>query len=577
MLHWLSWPFEKRMLPLTVSALMAIAGGLWLALPYLGQMGLDVPMMRTGLDIFFHQLGWIPLVLGSVLTVIGIRDLTQDRHSILRNYPILAHLRFIFEKIRPEMRQYFFEGEKDGTPFPRDKRAIVYQRAKKELDKRPFGTHYDVYGETYEWLSHSMSPKTPTKDPFRITIGGPACKQPYSASVFNISAMSFGSLSSNAIRALNSGAKQGNFAHDTGEGGISPYHEENGGDLIWEIGSGYFGARNLDGTFSPEMFQANATKPQVKMIEIKLSQGAKPGHGGVLPAAKVNGEIAKIRGVAKGKDCISPAAHSAFSTPVEMMQFIGKLRELSGGKPVGFKLCIGQPHEFLALIKAMLETGIKPDFIVVDGTEGGTGAAPLEFLDHIGMPLREGLSFVHSALVGAGIRDEIKIGCAGKIVSGFDMARAMALGADWCNAARGFMFAVGCIQAQTCHTDRCPTGVATQDPTRARAIVVPDKAARVASFHKETVKALAEIIAAAGLDHPGQLSGHYITRRVSPEKVVSFADLYPVLQRGELLTAGRELRLREPKMADAWAIARADSFKPATTLCQAATFPVAAE
>jgi glutamate synthase domain-containing protein 2 len=576
MLHWLTLPFETRMLPLTASVVTAVAGGLWLTIPHLDRMGLDLPMMRTGpetgLDVVLHQLGWIPFVLGSVLTLIGVRDLTQRRHAILRNYPILAHLRFVFEKIRPEMRQYFFEGEKDGTPFPRDKRAIVYQRAKKELDKRPFGTHYDVYGETYEWLSHSMSPKAPSAVPFRITIGGPACTQPYSASVFNISAMSFGSLSANAIRALNRGARSGGFAHDTGEGGISPYHEENGGDLIWELGSGYFGARTLDGAFSPERFAENARKPHVKMIEIKLSQGAKPGHGGVLPGGKVTAEIAKIRGVAQGRDCISPAAHSAFSTPVEMMRFIAELRQLSGGKPVGIKLCIGQPHEFLALVKAMLETGIRPDFVVVDGTEGGTGAAPLEFLDHIGMPLREGLSFVHSALIGAGLRSEIKIGCAGKIVSGFDMARAMALGADWCNAARGFMFAVGCIQAQTCHTDRCPTGVATQDPTRGRAIVVPDKAARVASFHKETVKALAEIVAAAGLDHPGQLTGHYITRRVSAEKVVCFADLYPVLQPGELVTGTHDARLRDTRMMEAWAIARADSFAPATTLCRASAY-----
>jgi len=563
---WLLFPFEKRMLPLTLSFVMAVAGGLWLAVPYL-----DLPMMRTGLDIVVHQLGWIPFVLGSVLTVIGIRDLTQDRHSILRNYPILAHMRFIFEKIRPEMRQYFFEGEKDGTPFPRDKRAIVYQRAKKELDKRPFGTQYDVYGDSYEWLSHSISPAPVAKEPFRITIGGPACTQPYSASVFNISAMSFGSLSKNAIRSLNRGAKLGGFAHDTGEGGISPYHEEQGGDLIWEIGSGYFGARNLDGTFSPEKFAANASRPQVKMIEIKLSQGAKPGHGGVLPAAKVNGEIARIRGVAQGRDCVSPAAHSAFSTPLELMSFIAQLRQLSGGKPVGFKLCIGQPHEFLAVVKAMLATGVRPDFIIVDGKEGGTGAAPLEFLDHIGMPLREGLSFVHSSLVGAGIRHEIKIGCAGKIVSGFDMARVMALGADWCNAARGFMFAVGCIQAQTCHTDKCPTGVATQDPTRGRAVVVADKSVRVANFHRETVKALSEIVAAAGLTHPNQLTGHFITRRVSGEKVTCFADLYPVLAPGELLAA-HGAGFRDIKMKEAWAIARAESFSPVTTLCQASAY-----
>ena len=548
-MRWLLLPFETRMLPVTAALALAVLSGIML-----------------WRDPAVTNLALIPFAAGSLLTLIGLRDLTQSRHSILRNYPILAHLRFIFEEIRPEMRQYFFEGEKDGTPFPRDKRAIAYQRAKKALDKRPFGTQLDVYGETYEWLAHSMSPATPAQEPFRITIGGPACKEPYSASVFNISAMSFGSLSKNAIRSLNRGAKLGRFAHDTGEGGISPYHEENGGDLIWEIGSGYFGARNLDGTFSPERFAENARKPQVRMIEIKMSQGAKPGHGGVLPGAKVNGEIARIRGVSGGRDCVSPAAHSTFSTPIELMHFIARLRELSGGKPIGFKLCIGQPHEFLALVKAMLETGIRPDFIVVDGKEGGTGAAPLEFLDHIGMPLREGLSFVHSALVGAGIREEIKIGCAGKIVSGFDMARAMALGADWCNAARGFMFAVGCIQAQTCHTDKCPTGVATQDPTRGRAIDVMDKSQRVASFHRETIKALAEIVAAAGLTHPGQLDGHYITRRVSAEKTASFADLYPVLEKGELLTAMAASRFRDARIQEAWAVARADSFAPGQAL-----------
>ncbi len=554
-MNWLTFPFEKRILAVTGSLVVAA-------------LSASVFMLEPAWTNF----AWIPLVIGSGLFLLGVRDLTQSRHAILRNYPLLARMRFVFEKIRPEMRQYFFEGDKDGTPFPRDKRAIVYQRAKKELDKRPFGTQYDVYGATYEWLSHSMAPTPPAEQPFRIVIGGSACRQPYSASVFNISAMSFGSLSANAIRSLNRGAKLGNFAHDTGEGAISPYHEEHGGDLIWEIGSGYFGARNLDGSFSPERFAENAARPQVKMIEIKLSQGAKPGHGGVLPGPKVTAEIARIRGVARDRDCISPAAHSEFATPTELMHFIQRLRDLSLGKPIGFKLCIGLPHEFLAVVKAMLETGIRPDFIVVDGKEGGTGAAPLEFMDHIGMPMREGLSFVHAALVGAGLREDIKIGCAGKIISGFDMARAMSLGADWCNAARGFMFAVGCIQAQACHTDRCPTGVATQDPRRGRAIVVSDKSQRVANFHNETVKALAEIVAAAGLTHPNQLTGHYLTRRISPEKTIWFAEIYPVLTKGELLTGTRDARFR-----DAWAIARADSFVPATTLCQAATFAIAAE
>jgi glutamate synthase domain-containing protein 2 len=442
-------------------------------------------------------------------------------------------------------------------PFPRDKRSIVYQRAKRELDKRPFGTQYDVYGSEYEWLHHSMAPKPVAKEQFRILIGGAHCTEPYSASVFNISAMSFGSLSGNAIRSLNKGAKLGGFAHDTGEGGISPYHQEHGGDLIWELGTGYFGCRTADGGFSPDLFAKAAASPQIKMIEIKLSQGAKPGLGGILPAAKVTSEIARIRGVEEGRDCVSPPAHRTCSTPIGMMQFIGELRRLAGGKPVGFKLCVGHPREFLALTKAMIETGITPDFIVVDGTEGGTGAAPLEFADHMGMPLREGLTFVHSALIGTNLRDRIKIGASGKITSAFDIARVMALGADWCNAARGFMFAVGCIQAQTCHTGKCPTGVTTQDPLRQRAIVVSDKSLRVASFHRETVKALAELVAAAGLTHPAELRPDHIMHRAAPDRVVSYAEQYRFLVPGELL-AGTS----DPRYRDAWAAARADSFAP---------------
>ncbi|MCC7253938.1 FMN-binding glutamate synthase family protein [Hyphomicrobium sp.] len=498
------------------------------------------------------------LVAFASLAALGVRDLLQTKHAILRNYPIAAHLRFILEDIRPEMRQYFFEADKDGSPFPRDKRAIVYQRAKKDLDKRPFGTQYDVYESRYEWLHHSMAPKAPVREPFRVTIGGPQCSAPYSASVFNISAMSYGSLSANAILALNQGAKMGGFAHDTGEGGVTPYHRRHGGDLIWEIGSAYFCCRNADGSFSAEKFAAVAADPQIKMIEIKLSQGAKPGHGGVLPGAKVTAEIASIRGIEEGRDCISPAHHSAFTTPIGLVEFVAELRRLSGGKPTGFKLCIGHPWEFLAVVKAMLETGITPDFIVVDGKEGGTGAAPLEFMDHLGMPLRDGLSFVQAALVGANLRDHIRIGASGKITSAFDMARVMALGADWCNAGRGFMFAVGCIQAQQCHTGKCPTGVATQDAARQRGIVVPAKAERVMQFHKETINALAELIAAAGLDHPSALKPQHFMHRAAPDRVVTFAELYHQLAPGELL-AGTS----DPHFRDAWALARADSFAPA--------------
>ena len=499
----------------------------------------------------------IPFFVAAALTLLGIRDLLQSRHSILRSYPIAAHFRFLFEAVRPEIRQYLLEDDAKGTQFPRKKRAIVYQRAKGQLDKVPFGTQLDVYDKSFEWLNHSIAAKDLSHTPYRVTIGGPDCLQPYSASIFNISAMSFGALSANAIRALNKGAKLGQFAHDTGEGGLSIYHREHGGDIIWEIGSGYFGCRNADGTFAPERFAESAALEQVKMVEIKLSQGAKPGHGGVLPAAKVSPEIARTRHVPVGVDCISPARHSAFSTPIEMMQFVAELRRLSGGKPVGFKLCIGHTWEFLAICKAMLETGITPDFIVVDGAEGGTGAAPLEFVDHIGMPLRDGLTFVHNALVGVNLRDRIRIGAAGKITSAFDIARVMALGADWCNAARGFMFALGCIQSQSCHTDRCPTGVATQDPVRQRALVVIDKAERVQRFHESTLKALAEVVAAAGLDHPNEFALHHFAKRVEGNRVASFEQYYPPLAAGALLVGATDVRFQEP-----WQIARADSFAP---------------
>ncbi len=497
------------------------------------------------------------LAVFGALGLLGLRDLFNTKHAVLRNYPIAAHLRFILEGIRPEMRQYFFEDEKTGTPFSRDKRAVVYQRAKMALDKRPFGTQYDVYDPGFEWMHHSLAAREPGAAAPRVTIGGPDCTLPYSASVLNISAMSFGSLSPNAIRALNRGAAMGGFAHDTGEGGFSRHHAEGGGDIIWEIGSGYFGARNPDGSFSAERFAETAANPQIRMVELKLSQGAKPGHGGVLPAAKVSAEIAAARGVPMGQDCISPARHSAFSTPVEMLRFIAEMRRLSGGKPAGFKLCVGQPHEFLAICKAMLETGITPDFIVVDGKEGGTGAAPLEFMDHLGMPLREGLSFVHSALTGAGLRERIRLGASGKIATAFDMARAFALGADWCNSARGFMFALGCIQSLSCHTDRCPTGVATQDPTRARALVVPDKAQRVANFHAATLEALAELVAAAGLSHPSEIRPEHFSRRVSALDVRRYDALYPVLAPGALLR-GTE----DPRFRTAWAEADTNSFAP---------------
>jgi glutamate synthase domain-containing protein 2 len=510
-------------------------------------------------------MGALPALACLFLVGLGWRDTHQRRHAVLRNYPIIGHLRFLLEFIRPEMRQYFIESDSEAAPFSRQQRSLVYQRAKGEADKRPFGTQLDVHAIGYEWINHSVAPtQVPTHD-FRITIGAgrSSCTQPYSASVFNISAMSFGALSANAILALNGGARRGGFAHDTGEGSISAHHRVHGGDLIWEIGSGYFGCRHPDGRFSEERFTANALDPQVKMIEIKLSQGAKPGHGGVLPGPKVTPEIAAARGVPVGVDCVSPASHSAFSTPVEMLRFIERLRQLSGGKPVGIKLCIGHPWEWFAMAKAMLETGLLPDFIVVDGAEGGTGAAPLEFTDHVGAPLQEGLLLVHNTLVGLNLRSQVKLGCAGKVVSAFDIARLMALGADWCNSARGFMFALGCIQAQTCHTGSCPTGVTTQDAKRQQALVVPDKTERVWRFHQNTLHALKELVQAAGLMHPGQITASHIVHRASDRDVRLLANQLPFVKPGELLAA-IEGRAGWPQNVFRlyWPLARADSFQP---------------
>jgi len=519
----------------------------------------------TILLALFVSVGWcVVAVPSSILLLLGFYDLQQTRHAVRRNYPILGNLRYFFESIRPELRQYFFEDDSTETPFSRDTRSLVYQRAKKQIDKRPFGTKMDVYGDRYEWINHSMVPAHVEDTDFRIQVGGKECTQPCSLSVLNISAMSFGALSANAILALNAGAKMGKFAHDTGEGGISTYHLRNGGDLIWNIGSGYFGCRDEDGNFSEEAFVANATRPEVKMIEIKLSQGAKPGHGGILPGSKVTPEIAQARGVPVGKDCNSPAAHSAFDSPITLLEFVAKLRRLSGGKPVGFKLCIGHPWEWFAIAKAMMKTGIKPDFIVVDGAEGGTGAAPVELINHVGTPLREAIRLIHNTLVGLNIRDEIRIGASGKIVSAFDMARVMALGADWCNSARAFMFAVGCIQAQSCHTGRCPTGVATQDPVRQKALVVGDKAPRVANFHENTLAALGELIGTAGIAHPSDLKVHHIACRISSSHVTLYSTIFPEMEPGQLLR--EDLRTRVFKFG--WPIASPDSFTVDADLAQ---------
>ncbi|SMO58671.1 FMN-binding glutamate synthase family protein [Paracoccus laeviglucosivorans] len=500
------------------------------------------------------------LLLSLALVALGIRDLFQRNHSILRNYPIIGHMRFMFEDIRPEMRQYLIESDTDELPFSRETRSLVYQRAKGQEDKRPFGTTEKVYEAGYAWVTHSVAPKTITDTDFRLLIGGPDCRQPYSASLYNISAMSFGALSANAIQALNRGASLGGFAHDTGEGGISRHHRQHGGDLIYQVASGYFGCRDDHGRFDPEKFRAQAADPQIKMIELKLSQGAKPGHGGMLPAAKISPEIAEARGVPMGVDCISPPSHSAFSTPIEMMEFIRQLRELSDGKPVGFKLCIGHRREFMCIVKAMLQTGITPDFIVVDGKEGGTGSAPMEFASRVGMPMREGLHFVHNTLRGAGLRDRIKICAAGKIVTAFDIARALALGADWCNSARGFMFAIGCIQSQSCHTNACPVGIATQDKLRQRALDVGDKAERVARFHRNTLHALAEIAGAAGLNSPAEFLPYHFMFRHNDGTFQDGNEAYPYMPEGFLFSdqPSEELDVWRRR----WGRAMADTFSP---------------
>ena len=545
--------FPIRYLTLLTVAAMLAGGGLAWAL-HLG--GAVAPVVT---------------VLGAWGLATGLRDLRQTRHALLRNYPVIGHLRFLFEWIRPEIRQYFLESDGEAVPFSRQQRSLVYQRSKAESDKRPFGTQKNVHEPGYEWINHSLQPSEVASHDFRISIGGSRCTQPYSASLFNISAMSFGALSANAIQALNGGARRGGFAHDTGEGSISQHHRVHGGDLVWEIGSGYFGCRNDDGSFNADKFAANANDPQVKLIELKLSQGAKPGHGGLLPGPKVTPEIAAARGVPVGVDCVSPAAHSAFDTPVAMLRFMDELRRLSGGKPVGFKLCIGHPWEWFAMVKAMIETDLLPDFIVVDGAEGGTGAAPLEFTDHVGAPLQEGLRLVHNTLVGVNLRKRIRIGCAGKIVSAFDIARAMALGADWCNSARGFMFSLGCIQAQHCHTGACPTGVATQDPVRQQALVVPDKISRVASFHQHTLEALRELVQAAGLSHPNQISAAHIVRRMADTEVRLLANLLSTVAPGALLAAERgEADWPHRVFATYWPLARSDSFQPRTGMADGA-------
>ena len=497
---------------------------------------------------------WAWVALGP-LTLVGVVDMLQTKHAIRRNFPVIGHGRYFFEAIRPEIYQYFIESNTDGKPFHREARSMVYQRAKGQLDTLPFGTQLDVYAEGYEWINHSIAPKPMPEHPPRVIIGENTCKQPYAASLFNISAMSYGSLSRVAVSALNRGAAAGDFAHNTGEGGISPYHLE-GGDLIWQLGTGYFGARAKDGTFDSGKFKENAGRESVKMIEVKISQGAKPGHGGILPAGKVTPEIARIRGVPMGKDVLSPPSHSAFSTPVGLLEFVTELRELSGGKPVGFKLCIGKRREFLAICKAMVKTGMHPDFIAIDGAEGGTGAAPLEFSNTLGCPLTEGLIFAHNALQGVGMRENVRLMASGKITSGFDMARAIALGADLCYSARAMMLALGCIQARKCNDNHCPTGVATQKPSLYVGLVPSDKAHRVARYHHETVHSLLELVAAAGLESHTGLRPWHIMRRTSPTEIRHYGDLYEYMEAGELLADPIP-----PSYARAWQHASPETFE----------------
>jgi len=502
---------------------------------------------------------WPPVLLSLVvlgpIIALGVYDALQKQHAVLRNFPVLGHGRYLMEMIRPEVSQYFIELDNDGRPFSREERSLVYQRAKAVTDTLPFGTRLNVSSEGYEWLNYSLAAKPVLSDEPRTTIGGPVCQHPYAASLLNISAMSFGALSKNAILALNGGAKLGGFAQNTGEGGISPYHLQPGGDLVWQIGTGYFGCRTKDGNFDPARFKDQAQKPNVKMIEVKLSQGAKPGHGGILPGSKVSEEIARIRCVEKGQTIVSPASHTTFTTPQGLLNFIARLRELSGGKPVGFKLCLGRRREFFSICKAMLESGITPDFIVIDGAEGGTGAAPLEFVNSVGTPLDQGLVFVHNALVGVGLRDHVRLIASGRIISGFNMTTKLALGADLCYSARGFMFALGCIQALRCNTNKCPVGITTQNSKLVAGLVVPDKVHRVANFHRATVRSFLELLSAAGLQHPSELQPTHISRQVSSTEVRTYDKIFPFIAQNSLLS--REL---PTEYAEDWQAADAARF-----------------
>ncbi|MCG7595703.1 FMN-binding glutamate synthase family protein [Mycobacterium sp. PSTR-4-N] len=519
--------------------------------------GLAVLAVVLAAGGFVWHWGWfIAAALVAMLAAVGCYDLVQRRHAVLRNYPILGHMRYLLEALRPELQQYFIERNFDGRPFDRDVRSLIYERAKGTAAELSFGTERDIDEPGYEYLVHSTAPIEQPSDPPRVRIGGPDCRRPYDMALMNISSMSFGALSGNALKALNNGAKRGGFAHDTGEGGLTPYHL-GGADVVWEIGSGYFGTRTEDGAFDPDQFEDKAANDAVKCISIKLSQGAKPGVGGVLPASKVSDEIARYRGVPAGQKCVSPAAHSEFHTPRQLIGFVARLRELADGKPVGFKLCVGSRVDVLAICKAMLSEGITPDFIIVDGAEGGTAAAPLEYEDHVGLPLTDGLMTVHNALVGTGLRNRIRIGASGKVATGTDIVKRLIQGADYTNAARSMMMATGCIQSQRCHTNHCPVGVATQDPRRARALDVVDKSERVHRYQQATVAEAMRLMASMGVSDPADLSPHLLRKRLSATEQRSYAEIF------EWLPAKALLDDAVPTWRSDWAAADADSFTPA--------------
>ena len=504
--------------------------------------------------LFWPPAIWAYVVVAPLVAV-GIWDARHGRHNVLRNYPVIGHIRYFAEFIRPEIQQYLIATNQSGRPYPREVRDLVLARALGHDALQPFGTQHDLLSTGEDFALHSLAARPPPLADARVRFGGASCTQPYEASRLNISAMSFGALSSNAILALSTGAKLVGCAHDTGEGGLSDHHLAGGADIVWQIGTGYFGCRSEDGAFDPDRFAERAAHPQVRMIEIKLSQGAKPSHGGILPAAKITPEIARIRGIPMDRDCISPPLHTAFEGPTGLLAFVARLRKLSGGKPVGFKLCIGPRREFLGIVKAMLETGIRPDFITVDGAEGGTGAAPVEFSNRLGTPVNEALPFVYHALIGAGLRDEIRLVASGKVARGFDLLVKVALGADTCNAARAFMFTVGCIQALRCHTNSCPTGVATQDASRARAVIVADKAPMVASYQKATVAMFLDLVGAMGLASVSQLGPRHILRRMDDSTARGYDEIYPAPEPGAFLEGALPEAYARP-----WHEARADRF-----------------